>query len=217
MKLLRNIFVSCALSMALLLSGGCATDGQSPNAGPTPYTDPAPAGTNTIAPLDEGLIDNAVIRKGEQLTIELLDIGSPTKIEQIVSEDGAITLPLLSERVPAAGKKERELTDAIRALYVPRYYRRMTINIKRENRYYFVRGQVKNPGQRVYTGDLTVLRAITSAGDFTDYAKKTKIEITRSNGRTQTMNADKARIDPKKDLPLYPGDSVYVPLSILGN
>jgi len=216
MKLLRNIFVSCALTTALLLSGGCATDGQSPNAGQTPYTDPTGASSTNTSSSGLEFGDSAEIRKGELLTIELLDIGAPSKIEQSVSEDGTITLPLLSERVPAAGKKASQLQDAIRDLYVPRYYRRMTVNIKRENRYYFVRGQVKNPGQRVWTGDMTVTRAIASAGDFTDYAKKTKVQIIRANGRTQTMDAVNALKHPEKDLPIYPGDSVFVPLSVWG-
>jgi polysaccharide export outer membrane protein len=187
---------------------GCATDGATPNANAAQF-EPDAGNTNVI--------DAAVIRAGEQLTIELLDINPPAKIEQSVADDGTITLPLLSERVPVAGKKVAETQDMIHDLYVPRYYRRMTVNIKRENRYYFVRGQVKNPGQRVYTGDMTVTRAIASAGDFTDYAKKNKIQVIRSNGRTETMDAVKALKHPEKDLRIYPGDTVFVPLSVWGN
>lgn len=209
MKLLRNLFVSFAAAFALLILAGCATDGAA--IGDTPP--PADGGPKLAErPFDDG----AIIRPGEQLTIELLDTGTGVqKIEQSVADDGTITLPLLNERVPASAKKVSELQDAIRALYVPKYYKRMTVNIKRENRYYFVSGQVKTPSQRPYTGDLTLTRAIAAAGDFTDYADKKNIEIVRSNGVKQKVNWKNALKNPKKyDLPIYPGDTVHVPLRL---
>jgi polysaccharide biosynthesis/export protein len=211
MKLLRNLFVLCAAFCALLFFVGCETTSGSGH-GATAFGGP------TYQELEGGtnVVTGEYIRPGELLTIELLDIGGPSKIEQAVADDGTITLPMLSDRVAAAGKKAPELQDAIRDLYVPRFYKRMTVNIKRDNRYYFVRGQVKTPGQRLYTGDMTVTRAIASAGDFNDYAKKTKVQVIRSNGRTETVNAVKALKDPKKDLPIYPGDTVFVPLSVWG-
>jgi polysaccharide biosynthesis/export protein len=212
MKLLRNLFVSIAAMWALLVLAGCATDsGYLADPGQT-------SATNAVyAPGLSADVTGEIIRPQEQLTIELLDIGQGVqKLEQTVAEDGTIILPLINDRVPAAGKKIGELQDAIRDLYVPRFYKRMTVNIKRDNRYYFVRGQVKTPGQRLYTGDMTVTRAIASAGDFNDYAKKTKVQVIRSNGRTETVNAVKALKDSKKDLPIYPGDTVFVPLSVWG-
>jgi protein involved in polysaccharide export with SLBB domain len=212
MKLLRNLFVSIAAIWALLILAGCATDDGyttnpgfgATNAGPV---SPMPGG-------DEGTKSD-VIRPQEKLTIEMLDIGVVQKLEQTVAEDGTITLPLLTNRVHAAGLKVGELQDAIRDLYVPKYYRRMTVSIKRENRFYFVRGQVKNPSQREWTGDIRVSGAISSAGDFTDYADKKNIEIIRGNGVKQKVNWKNVLKNPTKwDLPVYPGDTVHVPLSI---
>jgi protein involved in polysaccharide export with SLBB domain len=209
MKLLRNLFVSCTAMWALLVLSGCATDSGA-TAGAMPYTDGA--GITNAAPESLG---DAFIRKQELLTIELVDIPNPTKVEQTVADDGTITLPVISDRVQAAGKKVSELQDAIRSLYVPKYYKRMTVNIKRENRYYFVSGQVKTPSQRPYTGDMTLTRAIASAGDFTDYADKKNIEIMRSNGVKQKVNWKNALKNPKKyDVPIYPGDTVHVPLRL---
>jgi protein involved in polysaccharide export with SLBB domain len=209
MKLLRNLFVSFVALLALLVLAGCATDSglTADGAQPTTGLSPAP---------EDGPTKSDVIRPQELLTIEMLDIGPGIqKIEQIVADDGTITLPLMSERVHVAGKKVSELQDAIRDLYVPKYYKRMTVNIKRENRYYFVSGQVKNPSQRAYTGDITLTRAIASAGDFTDYADKKNIEIMRSNGVKQKVNWKNALKNPKKyDLPIYPGDTVHVPLRL---
>lgn len=192
---------------ALLVLAGCATDsGNGLNAA---------SGAGGAPPVDDGPTRSEVIRPGEQLTIELMDIGTAQKIEQTVAEDGTITMPMVTERVGAAGKKIGELQDSIRGLYVPKFYKRMTVNIKRDNRFYFVRGQVKNPSQRAYTGDITLTRAIAAAGDFTDYADKKNIEIIRGNGVKQKVNWKDAIKNPKKwDLPIYPGDTVHVPLSI---
>ena len=208
MKLLRNLFVSFTAAWVLLILAGCATDG----AGVGSAGAPGDGVTNQ----PPRVVESDIIRPGEQLTIELLDTGTGVqKIEQSVADDGTITLTLLDQRVPAAGKKVSELQDAIRGLYVPKYYKRMTVNIKRENRFYFVSGQVKNPSQRNYTGDITLTRAIASAGDFTDYADKKNIEIVRSNGVKQRVNWKDALKNPKKyDLPIYPGDTVHVPLRL---
>jgi protein involved in polysaccharide export with SLBB domain len=207
MNLLRKFFVSCVGVCALMALAGCATidDGQ------PGQISGAPVGQT---PLANPMVTGEHIRAGEQLTIELLDISPPSKIEQAVADDGTITLPLLADRVKAAGKKDIDLSSEIHDLYVPRYYRRMTVNIKRENRYFFVGGQVKNPSQRIYTGDMTLIRAIKSAGDFTDFADRRHVRILRSNGTQETVDAKAAIKNPKKDVPIYPGDTVEVPLRI---
>jgi protein involved in polysaccharide export with SLBB domain len=59
-----------------------------------------------------------------------------------------------------------------------------------------------------------VLSAIDAAGGFTEFAKRSGVIVTRgSNKRQMTVDAKKAIVDPKLNLPLYPGDSVYVPRS----
>ncbi len=200
MNLLRNLFAPLgagALAFcALVLLSGCETlsgSGDAPD-GPTKLS--ASIGANTIRP-------------GEQLTIELLDINPPQKIDQTVQEDGSITL-ILGQTVKASNKTAGELRSEIENLYVPKYFKRMTVNIRQENRFYFVGGEVKSPSQRPYTGEMTVMRAIKSAGDFTEYADKKNVEVIRSNGARQTVNALKAMKNPKLDLPIFPGDTVHV-------
>lgn len=201
--LLRNLFVFCALALGLIGFTGCGSLPDENNA-----LVPAPEPPPTTGQASD------IVRVGEQLTIEFFETNLG-KIEQVVADDGTITLPLLPDRVPAGGKKVSELQDAIRALYVPRYYHRMTVNIKRENRFYWVRGQVKRPGQLNYTGEMTVTKAISAAGDFTDYANKKKIEIIRGNGVKTTVKWNDALKNPRKyDLPIYPGDTVHIPTRI---
>ena len=200
MNLLRNLFVTCALAFGLIGFTGCETLQENPP--------DSPGGRG-----DHGYDTDEIIREGEQLTIEFFETNLG-KIEQAVAGDGTITLPLLTERVQAAGKKVSQLQDSIRSLYVPRLYVRMTVNIKRENRYYWVRGDVKRPGQLPYTGDMTVTKAIAAAGDFTDYADRNNIQIIRGNGDKTKVSWKKAVESPNKyDLRIFPGDTVHVPQS----
>src|SRR5207247_4576738 len=119
-------------------------------------------------------------------------------------EDGDITL-LLNETFHAVGKRHGELEKEIRVRYVPAYYRYLTVTIKPQDRFYFVDGEVKAPGRQVYVGPMTVTKAIGSCGDFTDYANRKKVKVTRGDGRMEIVNCKEAINVPSKDLPIYPG------------
>jgi polysaccharide biosynthesis/export protein VpsN len=199
----RNIVVwfgrSLALVCGLLMLAGCEslqTDGAADKGSPDKS-----GATNWIT-----------IRKSEQLTIELRDITPEQKIEQTVQEDGSIGLTFNMKAI-AEGKTVVQLRQEIHDMYVPKYYRRISVNIKRENLFFFVGGEVKTPGRLIYTGDITVTKAIQAAGDFTVYADKKNIKVIRANGKIEKVNYKNAIKEPKKDLPIYPGDQIIVPLS----
>jgi protein involved in polysaccharide export with SLBB domain len=205
MNLLRNLIVQwgrgVVLVCALLALTGCETfEGNQAQSSSL---------TNQVPRLDPTLDP---IRIGEALSIEFLDINPSQKIEQTVQEDGTISL-ILGQKLIAAGKTATELQDAIHDLYVPKLFHRVTVNIKRDNRFYFVGGEVKNPGRFIYSGEMTVIKAIQSAGDFTIYAAKKRIQINRADGKVEKVNFWDALKNPKKDLPIYPGDRIIVPLS----
>jgi polysaccharide export outer membrane protein len=198
----RNIIVwfgsAFALVCGLLLLSGCET------------LQPNGAGDSGQSSTNQSWL---TIHTGEQLTIELRDLPTPDqKIEQTVQDDGTIGLTF-NMKVVAAGKTVNQLRDEIHDLYVPKYYRRISVNIKRENLTFFVGGEVKMPGRLLYNGDITVTKAIQAAQDFTVYANKKNIKVIRSNGKIEKVNYRKAIENPKLDLPLYPGDQVIVPLS----
>ena len=56
-----------------------------------------------------------------------------------------------------------------------------------------------------------MLKAISSAGDFSEFGDKTEVTITRVGDRKEVVDCKKALKDPKLDRPLFPGDRVYVP------
>jgi protein involved in polysaccharide export with SLBB domain len=81
---------------------------------------------------------------------------------------------------------------------------------KLDSQFYTVGGEVKQPGRQVYISSITVLGAIKSAGDFTDFGKKTNVKLRRSNGQSFTIDCKKALRDPKLDLEVFPNDDITV-------
>lgn len=216
----KNLAFHCLgseLLLAICFVAGCSTlDSSSRTAGETNHP-AALAGNPTLSPVASATPGSTnrlgadLLSPGEKVTLEFLDL--PTimpPLVQTIRDDGVITLPLSLE-IAAAGKTKGQLQDEIHALYVPKYYRRLTVNIKTEDRFFFVGGEVKQPGRQLYIGEMTVLKAIQSAGDFTDFAKKKKVELTRANGQKATINCEKARRDPKLDWQVFPGDAINVP------
>ncbi len=156
-----------------------------------------------------------LIHVGDSLVIIFSDLPiTSNPFEVRVSDDGSITL-ILNQKFVAAGKTRAQLENEIRERYVPKYYVRMTVTIKPQERMYYVAGEIRSPGPKLYMGPMTVLKAIASAGDFTDFAKKTKVTLIRFNGKKEIINCIKAQGNPELDVPVYPGDSIRVPRRFL--
>jgi protein involved in polysaccharide export with SLBB domain len=147
---------------------------------------------------------------GDTVTITFSGIEDVPAQEKPIKEDGTITLPDVG-RVQAAGKTAGELEDFIHELYVPAIYKHLNVTVKTtSDRVYFVRGEIRSPGRLIYVGQITVTKAITSAGDFTDFANHKKVILTRANGQRYTLNADKILNGEAPDPPVYPGDQIEV-------
>jgi polysaccharide export outer membrane protein len=130
--------------------------------------------------------------------------------EKPIKEDGTITLPDIG-RVKAVGRTPGELEDTIHDLYVPKIYTHLNVTVKTSgDRVYYVRGEVRAPGRLIYAGSITVSKAITSAGDFTEYANRSKIWLVRANGDRFKLNVNSILDGDQPDPPVYPGDQIEV-------
>ncbi len=191
-----------ALTAILILAGsGCGTTG-----GETTGTGPQGVGSRALpaAPsIDE-------VRVGDRLTITFTDVPqAPPPIEVRVPDSGEIALPL-DVRVQAAGKKTGELAEEIRKKY-DTFYRRLSVNVRQDDRFFYVGGAVRKPDRHQYAGEMTLLGAIKAAGDFTDFAKRNKVQVVRQDGTRLVVDCKKALRDPRFDVPIYPNDNIYVP------
>jgi len=109
-------------------------------------------------------------------------------VESKVAGDGTINFPLLGP-VVLAGKTVPEVQEYLRARLTEGYVRspRVTLFMVRYRNFY-VSGEVKTPGGYPYEAGLTLQKAISMAGGFTDKAETRKITVTRSSGdRTETV------------------------------
>lgn len=159
-------------------------------------------------------IGSDIINIGDAVIITFSDlpIVIPDYSERVKS-DGSVTL-LYTQKFQFAGKARGDLEAEIRERYVPAYFNNLTVNIRLAERFYFVDGNVRIPNRYPCAGETTVLKAIASAGGFNDFAKETEVTLTRASGQTVVVDAKAARANPALDLPVYPGDRVYVPRSI---
>jgi len=137
--------------------------------------------------------------------------------EVTVRPDGRITLPLINDIV-AAGKTPMQLRDEIEKRlkeYIDLPV--VTVIVKGiESKYYYVIGEVANPGGYLLSKPLTVLQALALAGGFTEWAKKDKIMVIRSllNGEKQILNFNYEMISKGhriNDFYLKSGDIIVVP------
>ena len=203
-KLARLEWCVCGLLLLGFACGGCSSSSNSPN---KPKSPPALTG---FSPEDSSLAAPR-FHVGETVIVALTGTADliPEHTEPI-KEDGTLTLPYIGA-IQAAGKTPGELQNEIRDLYVPKYYVRLTVTVKSQDRVYYVGGEVKQPGRQLYVGETTVTKAIQSAGDFTDFANRRKVWLVRADGKHIKVNCNKALENPSLDLPVYPGDQIQVP------
>lgn len=77
----------------------------------------------------------------------------------------------------------------------------------------YVNGEVTRPGPFPYSKEMTLLRAITYAGGFTQWANKGRVDILREDkAGTKVIHVDAGDVEKGKvpDVPLLPNDQVVV-------
>lgn len=170
--------------------------------------------TGTLIAPDSNRLDR--LNAGDVVIISVKDLPIYyPDMEERIKQDGTITL-LQNQTFVAAGKTRGELEKEIRDRYVPRFFVTMTVSVRhqKDTQFIFVGGEVKAPGRQVYISRMTVTKAIQSAGDFTAFANRKKVRLTRQNGKMITINCVKASTNPELDLEVYPGDKIEVVKSL---
>lgn len=190
------VSIWCTVIAVIVMSAGCALRQDSPQ--PLP---PKPAGIS--------------LSEGDMVEVNFSGVNSPPEsMSERIKEDGTITLTLIGP-IKVVGLKPGELQRKIHDLYVPDYYKYLTVTVKAENRLVYITGEVKNPSRQIYSGEMTVLKAINAAGGFTDFANRSNVKIIRANGETEIVDCKDALDNPSLDLPVYPNDQIVVPRRII--
>ena len=144
-----------------------------------------------------------------------------------IQPDGKITLRLLGE-VKVVGMTAREIAAKLKVLS-SRYYvdPEVAVRVRQfASKKYYVYGQAKSTGARVYTGRDTLLDAVLEAGiDHTSWISRVTVRRpSHGDGpvRTLRLNIDDMlkRGDWSKNILLEPNDVVHIPptpLAWVGN
>ena len=156
------------------------------------------------------------LRAGDQIQIRLDTAGTsaavPASTDVSIDEDGNISLPLIG-LIKAAGLTSSELSERIQANYVPRYYVRCTATVLVAQRFFYIGGEVRNPNRFPWSEDTTLMKAISTASGFTDYANRRKVELVHG-GKRDVYDCENLQRNPVKDPQVRPGDTITVPRSI---
>jgi protein involved in polysaccharide export with SLBB domain len=156
------------------------------------------------------------LRTGDMMSIRIDTGGAQSTTlpssDLSIDEDGNISLALVGS-IKAAGLTPSELAERIQANYVPRYYTRCNATVLVAQRFFYLGGEVRNPGRFPWTDDTTLMKAINTASGFTDYANRQKVQLTRG-GKVDVYNCEDLQRNPGKDPPVRPGDTITVPRSI---
>lgn len=189
-----------------------------------PKNNRASAGSATSeATTSMGILDDKHhLAKGDRVSFRIVEDEEESK-SLVVADSGELELPNSLGRFAAAGKSCRDLAQTIKSALEKEYYYHATVILavdlmaRTRGRVYIV-GAVRAPGPQEIPSDevLTLSKAIVRAGDFTDFANRKAVKVTRKKegGGDQTFLVNVGEIIEKGrtelDLPLEPGDVIYV-------
>jgi len=158
-----------------------------------------------------------VLGPGDLLQVRLW-AGSVQQVDAQVPVDneGAIALGDLG-RIVVQGMTQ----EALRALLQQRYGRlykdfalEVTVAQMRTVEVYVI-GEVREPGKFLLPGNATVFTALYAAGGPNDTGSLRNLRLTRADQSLQTIDLYDYLLEGKRvaDVPLLPGDTVFVPLA----
>jgi len=156
--------------------------------------------------------DNAILHKHSILkliagTTVKITVYNETDLSGtfVVDATGALSLPLIGS-LQVSDWDERELEAVLTAIYRKEgYLLDPKINVEVLNfKQFYILGEVNKPGSYPYVPDLTVLSAVAVGGGFTYRAATDHITVIHE------QNGQKIHINATGDMPVYPGDTVYV-------
>ncbi len=105
-----------------------------------------------------------------------------------VSSKGTIDFPILG-KIAVAGKTREEIATLVKEKLIEgNLVKDPTVTVEFQNLHFSVLGEVAHPGQYAISHDqLTILDAISQAGDLTIYGKRDSVKVIRRNADVQTI------------------------------
>ncbi|MFV0337066.1 MAG: polysaccharide biosynthesis/export family protein [Chthoniobacterales bacterium] len=217
------LFVAASLTLdakAQIHNNNAGASGSVPRAQAVSPPSAVPVGQAAAPPA--GFADNngsaVPLRAGDVIYVRIA--GVPMAETQFftgtytVDPEGYVNMPYIGN-VKAAGLLQNELQDLMQKTYKERgIYTNpsIMINFPGVSRFVNVEGDVRRPNRIGFTPDMTLMSALIAAGGLTDFADQKKIQLIR-DGKSQFYDIRKIRRNPTLDVPVKPGDMIFVPRS----
>jgi len=153
--------------------------------------------------VDNGLMSNYELGAGDKILITVFREPDLT-MEAKLTDAGTIIFPFLGEmnvKSLTVGKLKDKITQGLSGRYLKDPSVSVTVLEYRE---FFVNGEVKKPGAFPFLPGLTVQKAISIAGGFTERASQSSVQLEREK------DAKRQGIEVELDAPIAPGDVVIV-------
>ena len=140
---------------------------------------------------------NYEIGTDDTLQITVFNEPDLSLAEVRIGSSGTISMPLLGQ-VEVSGLTVQEIESKLTSLLLDGYLKKPKISVGiLEYRPFYINGEVENPGSYSYRRGLTVEKAITLAGGFTNRADRKQIElVTEKNKDVTKIVGLKASIQP---------------------
>jgi polysaccharide export outer membrane protein len=137
------------------------------------------------------------------ISVSVFDEPDLSLKEARISSSGTIAMPLIGQ-VNVKGLSISETEKLLHDAFLGDYLKKPDITVTIvEYRQFYVNGEVDKPGGYSYREGMTVQRAITLAGGFTERASRSNIKLIRENN-------EMAIIDANLNTPVQPGDVITV-------
>jgi protein involved in polysaccharide export with SLBB domain len=156
------------------------------------------------APARDLSVSNYRLGSGDVITIEVLGEDDLKRERIRLSDAATISYPILGEihlSGKTVGELERIIREGLRGRYLVNPQVTVTIN---EYRNFYINGQIRQPGGYPYIPGLTVIKAVSLAGGFSERAAQDKIYVVRENDPKQE------RVKVGLNEAVHPGDIVTV-------
>jgi len=164
----------------------------------------APAPAPADAPAKGETLSQYKLAAGDVITITVFGEDDLTKSRTRLTDAGTISYPVLGEidvLGKTVGELEKAIADGLRGRYLVNPRVSVTLD---EYRPFFINGQIGKPGSYPYQPGLTISKAVTIAGGFTERASQDKIYLVKEGDRSGKRN--KVGL---YDL-IHPGDTITV-------
>jgi polysaccharide export outer membrane protein len=180
-------------------------------------TTTTPAASSPDRPETDAIANDYLIGEGDELQIAVWKEPDASVPNAVVRPDGKIAMPLLKE-MHVVGltptQAEKMITERL-TKFIPAADVTVVVTGIHSKKIYVV-GAVKKEGPIPYTYRMTIMQALSEAGGLTDYAKRKKIYVLRTeNGKEFRLPFDyDAALKGERmelNIPLLPNDTLVIP------